>query len=145
MTSRSIVALNNFSIEAIKYFMAQMADPICALHTSTHVLLFSLFSFLFSWGGWRLPQLSQGDMKNVQEVFQKSRKTLSGVRTTMETKTPPHILQDLLDLFIFLNHFITITIKELIFGDLSYLLCSFHFSERIFFLFLFLFLFLSHL
>lgn len=43
MTSRSIVALNNFSIEAIKDFMAQMADPICALHTSTHVLLFSLF------------------------------------------------------------------------------------------------------
>lgn len=50
-------------------------------------------------------------MKNVQEVFQKSRKTLSGVRTTMETKThaiyllfftvPPNILQDLLDLFIF--------------------------------------------
>lgn len=43
MTSRSIVALNNFSIEAIKDFMAQMADPICALYTSTHVLLFSLF------------------------------------------------------------------------------------------------------
>lgn len=87
MTSRSIVALNNFSIEAIKDFMAQMADPICALHTSTHVLLFSLFLLKVMGGGWRLSQLSQGDMKNVQEVFQKSKKTSSGVRTTMETKT----------------------------------------------------------
>lgn len=83
MTSRSIVALNNFSIEAIKDFMAQMADPICALHTSTHVLLFSLFLLKVVGGA--------GDYRSchrvIQEVFQKSKKTLSGVRTTMETKT----------------------------------------------------------